>query len=139
MQDAMPCPPPRIRRATALPADEGFRARQGDRRETPDRCRLGAPCVRPRPRRRRFYQRPLPDPLRVGQAQLPEQPLPRLPAVERVAVMRQQVREVGIAVRVIEDDWHREVAQQRGHRCSGDVFEDEGLLGFGELHYNGLP
>src|SRR5438045_3175925 len=43
---------------------------------------------------------------------LGRQALRRLPAVEWVVVVRQQVHEVRLGIRVVQDHWRREAAQQ---------------------------
>ncbi len=53
------------------------------------------------------------------------QALARLPAVERVAVVRKEHQKVVVGQRFGQDHWRREAAQQRGHRLGIDV--DEGV------------
>ena len=55
------------------------------------------------------------------------------PGVERVAFVRQQQRELFRRVVEVEVNRRREIAQQGGRRLGGDVVEDEGLRGGGQV------
>ncbi|CAK0540513.1 Uncharacterised protein [Burkholderia pseudomallei] len=61
--------------------------------------------------------------------------LARLPAVERIAVVREQERELVVAVVVFDDHGRGEIAQQRRQRRRVDVDERERRLGLGQLEH----
>ena len=63
------------------------------------------------------------------------QALAGLPAVERVGVVRELERKLLGRIAVFHDHRRREIAQQRGQRRFGHIFEDEGLLGFREVQH----
>ncbi|GHU27105.1 hypothetical protein AGMMS50256_06110 [Betaproteobacteria bacterium] len=72
---------------------------------------------------------------RVAENQPAEKPLSRFPAIERIAVMRQQMCKFRLLIRDVEDDRRGKIAQQRGRRRGGDVLEHEALFGSREPEY----
>ncbi len=68
----------------------------------------------------------------VFQSNAQTQALPGFPAVEGVAVVRQQVQQLGVVIHAFQFHRGREAAQQRGHRFFVDAGEYQRGFGLGQ-------